>query len=76
MVWLRGSPIVFYMGKSSGGDCERRFAGLPALEKKHPWQCLDYPEVLAAMQTVCTCDQANVNRRPTRERPSLVDTTQ
>jgi hypothetical protein len=26
--------------------------GLPALKKKYPWQCLDYPEVLAAMQTV------------------------
>ncbi len=26
--------------------------GLPGLEQKHPWQCLHYPEVLAAMQTV------------------------
>jgi len=27
-------------------------AGLKALQAKYPWQCLDYPEVLAAMQTV------------------------
>jgi hypothetical protein len=26
--------------------------GLPTLLKVNPWQCLDYPEVLAAMQTV------------------------